>query len=109
MPAWPVTEQNAGDYAVFCHSLYHNQLHNQRPVSCEKGILASRKPFDEQNTRKNYIVQRSILEKSVTEQNVGDYAVFCRQKANRTFEQDIKIKIPPWPCFTMVQPDKTGG
>ena len=35
-------------------------------------------------------MRKSILEKSVTEQNVGDYAVFCRQKANRTFEQDIK-------------------
>ena len=38
-------------------------------------------------------MRRSILEKSVTEQNVGDYAVFCRQKANRTFEQDIKNHV----------------
>ena len=35
-------------------------------------------------------MRRSILEKSVTEQNAGDYAVFCRQKDNRPFEQDIK-------------------
>ena len=31
-----------------------------------------------------YIAQRT----SVTEQNAGNYAVFCRQKDNRTFEQD---------------------
>ena len=29
----------------------------------------------------------SILEKSVTEQNLGNYAVFCRQKDNRTCER----------------------
>ena len=35
-------------------------------------------------------MRRSMPAWPVTEQNVEDYAVFCRQKANRTFEQDIK-------------------
>ncbi len=37
-------------------------------------------------------MRRSIRGTSVTEQNAGNYAVFCRQKDNRTFEQDQRKK-----------------
>ena len=76
----------------------------RKPRRVSNGLLVRKSNLVDETQARTTLLRGIILEKYLTEENVGDCADFCRQKDNRTYEQALIKKMGDWyvPTATFV-------